>query len=336
VKVALRIRPQQSTQYGRITRRLAEPELRASPAAAHLEEIRTVELGGQPYVLASVRDGTSLGRIVPGLSRLGACSELFEHFERIGDVEGPLLRPLARDFVPHVPVEMAEARRYKGKTSDVFSHVLLNLALFAGAFAEERRARVLDPLCGGGTTLFLALAHGHDALGIDNQRSDVDGTAGFARGYFKEERISFAEVKERTVAGGTRWRFEAGTRTDRRLLVLVAGDARDAAGHLHGVPGGARVHAIAGDLPYGIQHDGEVTALLREALPAWAELLLPGGAVALAWNATRLSRARVTDLVAASGLEVRDDGPYADLSHQVDRVIKQRDVVVAVRPAPTT
>jgi SAM-dependent methyltransferase len=336
VKVALRIRPQQSTQYGRITRRLAEPELRASPAAAHLEEIRTVELGGQPYVLASVRDGTSLGLIVPGLSRLGACSELFEHFERIGDVEGPLLRPLARDFVPHVPVEMAEARRYKGKTSDVFSHVLLNLALFAGAFAEEPRARVLDPLCGGGTTLFLALAHGHDALGIDNQRSDVDGTAGFARGYFKEERISFAEVKERTVAGGTRWRFEAGTRTDRRLLVLVAGDARDAAGHLHGVPGGARVHAIAGDLPYGIQHDGEVTALLREALPAWAELLLPGGAVALAWNATRLSRARVTDLVAASGLEVRDDGPYADLSHQVDRVIKQRDVVVAVRPAPTT
>jgi hypothetical protein len=336
VRLALRIRPQQSTQYGQLTRRLAEPELRASPAAAQLEEIRTEELGGRPYVLATLREGASLGGVVPVLSRLGACSELFEHFDRVGDVQGPLLRPLARTFVPHVPVEMAEARRYKGKTSDVFSHVLLNLALFAGDFAAQPRARVLDPLCGGGTTLFLALAHGHDALGIDKQRADVDATAGFARGYFKEERISFAEVKERTVAGGTRWRFEAGSRTDRRLLVLVAGDAREAAGHLHGVPGGARVHAIAGDLPYGIQHDGEVTALLREALPAWAELLLPGGAVALAWNATRLTRARVAELVAAAGLEVRDDGPYAELSHQVDRVIKHRDVVVAVRPAPTT
>jgi SAM-dependent methyltransferase len=332
VKLALRIRPQQSTQYGQLTRRLAEPELRASPAAELLEEIRTEELGGQPYVVATLRADASLDAVVPVLSRLGACSELFEHFDRAGEVEGPLLRPLARTFVPHVPVEMAEARRYKGKTSDVFSHVLLNLALFAGDFATQARARVLDPLCGGGTTLFLALAHGHDALGIDNQRADVDATAGFARGYFKEERISFAEVKERTVAGGTRWRFEAGTRTDRRLLVLVAGDARDAGGHLHGVPGGAKVHAIAGDLPYGIQHDGEVTALLREALPAWAELLLPGGAVALAWNATRLSRTRVTELVAAAGLEVRDDGPYADLSHQVDRVIKQRDVIVAVAP----
>jgi hypothetical protein len=334
MNLALRIRPQQSTQYGQLTLRLAEPELRASPAAAQLEEIRAGELGGQPYLFATLRDGATLDAIVPTLSRLGAVSELFEHFERAGELEGPLLRPVARSFRPHVPVEMAEVRRYKGKTSDVFSHVLLNLALFAGAFAERReRLRVLDPVCGGGTTLFLALAHGHDALGIEHVRSDAEGTATFARGYFKEERISFTEVRERTVAGGQRWRFEAGTRTDRRLLAVVAGDARQAAGHLHGIPGGARVHAIAGDLPYGIQHAGEVTALLGDALPGWAELLHPGGAVALAWNAGRIPRARVVELVAAAGLHVRDDGPYADLAHQVDRVIKQRDVVVAVLPA---
>ena len=40
----------------------------------------------------------------------------------------------------------------------------------------------------------------------------------------------------------------------------------------------------------------------------------------------------MTELVAAAGLEVRDDDPYSALAHQVDRVIKQRDVVVAVRP----
>src|SRR5207247_56984 len=113
---------------------------------------------------------------------------------------------------------------------------------------------------------------------------------------FKEERIPFKEVKERTAAGA-RWRFEAGPRSDQRLLALMAGDARDAAAHVHGLPGGARVHAIAGDLPYGIQHEGEATALLREALPAWRELLLPGGAVALAWNASRLARVEVEELV---------------------------------------
>jgi hypothetical protein len=329
MNLALRIRPQQSTQYGRLTRQLARPEVEASPAGAYLEDVREVEFSGRPYLLASLPD-ERLADAVPVLSRLATVSELFEHFDRAGELEGPLLRPLAPDFTPHVPVEMAEARRYKGKTSDVFSHVLLNLALSAGAYAGKDALRVLDPLAGGGTTLFLALALGHHAIGIEQVRADAEGTATFARGYFKEERISFAEVKERTAAG-PRWRFEAGTRTDRRLLAICAGDAREAAAHLHGLPGGARVHAIAGDLPYGIQHAGEVTALLTEALPRWAELLHDGGAVVLAWNAARLPRERVTELVAAAGLEVRDDGPYAQLAHQVDRVIKERDVVVAVR-----
>jgi SAM-dependent methyltransferase len=324
VQLALKIRPQQSTQYGQHTEQLAPAEVRARPAGRALGELRAERFAGRPYLVAEL-DGP-LEPLVPVLSRLACVSETFEL------LDGPLLRPLEPDFRPLVPVEMAEVRRYKGKTSDVFSHLLLNLALFAGAFAERctDRMRVLDPLCGGGTTCFLALAHGHDALGIDLARSDVESTARFASAYFREERIPFKEVKERTAAG-PRWRFEAGPRDDQRLLAFMGGDAREAAMHLHGVPGGARVHAIAGDLPYGIQHDGEVTALLREALPAWAELLHPGGAVALAWNATRLARPHVTELVAAAGLEVRDDQPYSALAHRVDRVIRQRDVVVAIR-----
>ena len=262
MQLALKIRPQQSTQYGQLTEQLAAAEVRASPAGRALGNSgRSATPAGRTS--SPTLDGP-LAPLVPLLSRLACVSELFEL------LDGPLLRPLDPDFRPLVPVEMAEARRYKGKTSDVFSHVLLNLALFAGAFAGRctDRLRVLDPLCGGGTTCFLALAHGHDALGIDRARSDVESTARFAAAYFKEERIPFKEVKERTAAG-PRWRFEAGPRDDQRLLVLMAGDAREAAAHLHGVPGGARVHAIAGDLPYGIQHDGEVTALLREALPAW-------------------------------------------------------------------
>ncbi len=69
------------------------------------------------------------------------------------------------------------------------------------------------------------------------------------------------------------------------------------------VPGGARFHAIATDLPYGIQHDGAAVTLVREALPAWERVLLPGGAMALAWDATRLPREKLTEVVTAnSGL----------------------------------
>ena len=112
---------------------------------------------------------------------MGATSEAYEFFEHIGDVEGPFLRPLETTFVPFLPLEMAEICRYKGKTNEVFTRVLLNIAVFAGAFTHQYtgRLRILDPLAGGGTTLFLALSDGYDAFGIEHQKQDVDTTVVF-------------------------------------------------------------------------------------------------------------------------------------------------------------
>ena len=71
-----------------------------------------------------------------------------------------------------------------------------------------------------------------------------------------------------------------------------------------------------------------------EAASAWERVLVPGGALALAWDATRLPREQLSDaLEDHCGLEVREDGPYASFEHRVDRVIKKRDVLVAVRPS---
>ena len=92
------------------------------------------------------------------------------------------------------------------------------------------------------------------------------------------------------------------------------------------------MHAIVGDLPYGIQHFGEIASLLHKALPVWETMLLPGGTLALAWNATRIERTHMVNLLKErTDLTVRDDPPYTQLAHTVDRVIKQRDVLVAVR-----
>ena len=44
--------------------------------------------------------------------------------------------------------------------------------------------------------------------------------------------------------------------------------------------GFGRPHLIVTDLPYGIQHSGPLHGLLADCLPGWAELLLPGGAIA--------------------------------------------------------
>jgi hypothetical protein len=308
--------------------RLAVPELLASPAGRHVRRAEPTLIGGHPYVLADV--DTSPDALAPTLARLGATSEAFEHHASIDGRGGPFLRPLGAAPPGPLPRELAETRRYKGKTSEVFTRVLLNLAVFAGSHAEVPRLRVVDPLAGGGTTLFVALAAGYDAFGLEQARRDVETTASFVREFCREARIPHREL--RGGKGERRFTFELGPRDDQRTLVIAQGDARHADDELRTVPGGARFHALVADLPYGIQHRADPTALLAEALPAWERLLVQGGALALAWDATRIPRDRVVAAVRdGCGLTVRDEPPYDGLAHRVDRVIRERDVVVATR-----
>ncbi len=333
MKLALTITPQRSTQYTNMTAALAAPELFASPLGAAIRHVEPVTLAGQAHLLVDINDA-SLPDMLPILSRLGATSAAYEYFAHIGEIVGPLLRPLEPCFTPFVPLEMAETRRYKGKTNEIFTHVLLNSAIFAGAYSGQftERLRVLDPLAGGGTTLFLALAAGYDAFGIEHARQDVETTAVFVKQYLNSERIPYKELDERGRRAGRRYQFEVGRKGAARLLVLTHGETHQASLHMQEVPGSPHMHAIVGDLPYGIQHFGEIAELLREALPAWENLLLPGGTLALAWNATRIERSALVELVEQqTHLKVRNDPPYTQFAHAVDRVIKKRDILVAVK-----
>jgi tRNA G10 N-methylase Trm11 len=98
------------------------------------------------------------------------------------------------------------------------------------------------------------------------------------------------------------------------------------------VHGGPHMHAIVSDLPYGIQHFGEIAGMLSKALPVWESILLTGGTVALAWNATHIERAAMVELIERhTQLRVRNDPPFTQFAHTVDRVIKKRDILVAVK-----
>ncbi len=338
MKIALKITPQRSTQYANMAEILAAPELLASPLSPFIAAVTTTILAGQSYLLATLDEASprfpTLPALIPILSRLAATSEIYEYFDALGDVQGPLLRPLEPQFIPFVPLEMAEIRRYKGKTNEIFTRVMLNMALFAGDYAAQctERLRILDPLAGGGTTLFLALAAGYDAFGIETERQDIESTAIFVRQYLRSEHIPFKELDERSRRAGRRYQFEIGREGTTRVLVLAHGDTAQANLHMQEVPGGPRVHAIVGDLPYGIQHFAEISGMLQKALPTWERLLLPGGTLALAWNATRIDRATIVALLEQhTSLHVRNEPPYTQLVHPVDRVIKKRDIIVAVK-----
>src|SRR5437763_14184183 len=131
VKVALNNTLQRSTQYDNMAEILSAPELLSSPLSTFITAVTTTTLAGQAYLLATL-DETSpnfptLPAIIPILSRLGATSEIYQYFEALADVQGPLLRPLEPQFTPFVPLEIAEIRRYKGKTDEIFTLVMRNI-----------------------------------------------------------------------------------------------------------------------------------------------------------------------------------------------------------------
>ncbi|MFB0537410.1 MAG: hypothetical protein ACETWR_20795 [Anaerolineae bacterium] len=108
--------------------------------------------------------------------------------------------------------DIVATRRYKGKTNELLTKFLLNVALFSSAFGDQPPSRlaVLDPLCGGGTTLFQALVYRFDAWGIHRAKRDIESTEAFLRGYLREMDIPFEHRAERLRQVRRRYTFRIG------------------------------------------------------------------------------------------------------------------------------
>lgn len=333
MEIIAQIAPQRSTQYAALADFLAPLELQLSPLGRQLADLRRVELGGRAYL-----QFTLPGELTPEASyELGIMATLdafFIYYETLDGRTGPFLQPLDTAFTPAWAPDLVMTRRYRGKTNELFTHWLCNIARYSSDLADRpwHTLRVLDPLSGGGTSLFTALMLGADAAGVEQDENDVRTTVTFFKQYAQQQRVSHTVKEERLKKVGRRWTFEIGKRNDppeqRQQCILAQGDTAQSAQLIAGF----KPHLIVTDLPYGIQHQGKLHALLSSALPVWEALLPPSGALAFSWDATRFGRAEMMALVqSSSSLRVLDEGVYAQFGHQVDRVIKQREVLVARR-----
>ena len=138
---------------------------------------------------------------------------------------------------------------------------------------------------------------------------------------------------------GTRTRFtlaeNAGRfREDPRTLTLTLGDTLLTDRFYKG----RTFHALACDLPYGVQHesrDGQskvaLDKLMTRALRAWQKVLLPGAAVALSFNANTLPLEQARQMLERAGFVPLTGGPYDHMAHWVEQAIT-RDIAVARWP----
>ena len=302
-----------------------------SPIGKRITNMAPVQLGGQAYLQMELNGAPEPHEI----NKLGAramTSAFFEFHASIGEVRGPFLKPIETSFQPAFPEALVTTRRYRGKTNELFTHFLCNIAHFSSAFAQEpwHSLRLFDPLMGGGTTLLVGLMLGADVAGVEKNRDDVESTVSFIGQYMREQALACSLKEEKLKNTGKRWSFTLGDGF--KQCVLAGGDTALSAKLLAGLK---KQHLIVTDLPYGIQHAvaggnrGELHDLLTQALPVWQSLLLPGGVIVFSWESTRFPREEMMAVVQqVSGLRVLNDAPYNQLVHRVDRVIKQRDVSV--------
>lgn len=343
-RLALLLHPSANRVYAESSVALTESELAIVGAAAlggRLHDIRVDALGGVPAVMFTVDALTD--RDLRHLANVSTAYALFAQ-------EGDLLRPLTLHRLDRYDDDLLTVLKYAGKTNETFTKLLLNVTVLASAAAPrmlDDRLRVLDPMCGRGTTLNQAVMYGWDASGIDLDRKDVDAYAAFLKTWLKRKRLKHTvdthpvrhagrEPAHRLEASLAvdKEAFQAG---DRQRVDVVHADTLRAGEFFK--PGSFDV--VVTDAPYGVQHGSRSAGaglsrrpldLLAEAVPGWMRLLAPGGAIGIAWNTHVAARERVAELLADAGLEVVEEAPYRALRHRVDQAI-DRDIVVSRRPS---
>jgi hypothetical protein len=304
------------------------------------EVVDVSTLGGATFVAVE----SALPIDATGLARLARLSFAAGAFER-SSADG--LRILPDEWpTPTLPRSLLTIQRYKGKTNEFFTRLLVNLAVsMQRADLGGRTMRMLDPVAGRGTTLNAAALDGLDATGIEINRQDFEQYSAFISRWMQDNRVKHRIEKSHVrgrdgercprvdVSYGTS-KAEVAKRLG-RTLTMINGDAADA----HLWFGRNSFEAIVADLPYGVQHvatSGDVARrsprdLVAALAPGWHEIVRPGGVVVLAYNTFTLGRDELAGVLGDAGWALADDGEGSFL-HDVDASIK-RDVTVAHRPA---
>jgi hypothetical protein len=340
---AIMLYPAANRVYAESSMALLAGELRVFDLAALggvLADITEFSLGGVPYITFRAPELTE--DQIDLLSNLSTLYALFE-------VRDEWLRPVALHRLDSFDSDLLTIQKYAGKTNELFTKLLLNLTALAtdspGELSTEK-LRVLDPVCGRGTTLNQAMMYGFDAAGIDVDGRDFDEYAKFIRTWLKNKRLKHsaevapirrnkAHVGRRldVTLGVTKERYQAG---DTVKLAYVQADTVRANEFFRS----GAFDLVVADAPYGVQHGSHKggerlnrspTELLTEALPAWVSLLRPGGAVGISWNVHVAKRVELTTLLADAGLDVLDSPEYQAFQHRVDQAI-MRDLVLARKP----
>ncbi len=296
-------------------------------------EITEEEMGGSRFLTFECRELT-----VQELSYLSGHSSVVFLAEKMDT----LLRPLPVHCTPYLAEDLPEVLKYKGKTSAVFTRMMINTAAALSSFRDQPGPLLFfDPVCGKATGCFCALTAGMNAVGLDSDRKDIREAADYFSRYLKFHKLKHEE-KTRSETfdkhavpvtvftfSDTREHWQA---RDVRTLSLACADTSESPALFRR----EHPHIIAADLPYGIQHaplngakPESLRGFLSRVLPVWKRVLLPGGVIAISFNILTLPSEDVRRALSDAGFRLPRNEVFSNLSHEVEHAVV-RDVVFAL------
>lgn len=342
-KYALLLNPGHNRVYYKSSQQLsvAEFTITAQSMDCAPYDIHGETIAGVYYLVFSAQQDLS-NRDMDKIARLSFVFALYQ-------IEDTLFRPLLIPQANLTGINIGSLLKYTGKTNELFTRMMINVAVSSCTMPEPSRICLLDPIAGKGTTLFEGLTMGYDCYGIEiGDKATAEGYH-YLKKYLELERIK--HVTNLQKQSGANKSFTA-----KHYAVDLAKNKEDFKNHQEQhweiVSGNSmyadvffpknKFHVLVGDLPYGVQH-GNVTSekqssltrspkeLVQACLPAWKNVLKSGGVLALAWNTNVFPKTQFAALLEQSGFEVLLDGPYNQFSHRVDNAI-MRDIIVARKP----
>ena len=307
-------------------------------------DVRNRKICGVDYLVFHTGGGLS-GSDIKILSELSFAYAFFELEQADGEYR---FKPVAKTNEDFIGESIGMILKYKGKTNEIFTKMLMNIAYFSQD--KYGKIRLLDPVAGKGTTLYEGLVKGFDVYGVEIGEKITNEACSYLKKFLETAKYKFSlqTVKisgENKSFTACRHTFEiAGSKKDMKekntkTAEFIAGNSMYADRFFKK----NYFDIIAGDLPYGVQH-GNVTnekqssltrnpaELLNACLPAWSRVLRVGGVIVLSWNSNVLRRDKMARIFEDNGLVVKNEG--AQFEHKVDQTIK-RDIIVAQKCAKT-
>ncbi len=300
-------------------------------------DVDVKDISGIPYLVFTAASPLTAEDI-----RLLSCLSFAYALFEASPEEPMVLYPVDFSRCPFVPEKISTLLKYSGKTNELFTRLMINVARAVSGFSSSNPMRLLDPMAGKGTTLFEALTLGFDVWGIEQNKKYAEETVVFLKKFLETERLKHSVSTETlhigqngkahktsfTVARNRAEQKEGGERT----ICIVAGDARNA----ELIAKKNRFHILICDLPYGIQHGcaeeksaaRNPKSLLLSCLSGWHRVLLSGGVMVLAWNTFVLPKKEIGEAVTAAGFTLITPDPPNAFAHRVDQAI-HRDILIA-------